>query len=94
MLAIEVRRHRMPFNSIEISAFIEEVTSAFGEIPEGHWLEIDVGFGFSVIEFRYETTEEYTARYEQQLAHKAQVQAKADQTWKRQQRKFAKARSK
>lgn len=81
-----------PIHPVTLPDFMEGIEEHFPDLPVGHWLEISIGRGLVVTQYREETVEEYASRIQAEQDYKAEVKRRADASWERQKRKFARAR--
>tara|TARA_R110000851_G_scaffold8408_1_gene32332 strand:- start:1132 stop:1455 length:324 start_codon:yes stop_codon:yes gene_type:complete len=82
-------------NGTDVGEFMETLNQFMADVTEGNDVQISSYTGtIWAEETRLETDAEHEARMAVSREHQRAVQVKADSSWKRQQKKFARARNK
>lgn len=81
------------YGNASVPDLMDAIEAFTKDVPDAHMISIG-GDNLMLYERRYETDEEVITRIEEGKAHALAVQAKADNSWARQKRKFARARKK
>jgi hypothetical protein len=93
---VQVRRQDLgDEHGTEVGDFMETLNKFMSDVTEGNEVII-LSYAGTIWadEQRLETDTEHEARMAVSREHQRSVQAKADSSWKRQQKKFARARNK
>lgn len=79
-------------SELTVSELLDAIEEAVKHVDPSNDVVIDGHNGLVLVEQRLETSEEYDARIAKIKAAKFSVQKRADNSWERQKRRFAKAR--
>lgn len=94
-LRIPIRSLAITSDDIEVTEFMHRVDTFVATASDDNEVVVSQeGDYITVIEVELETQEEYDKRIADQRAYQFNVQQEADNSWKRQQAKFARSRRK
>lgn len=82
----------IPCDNILLSDLFEKVAKIKSQFSDEFFITANCGEALHIQVFRNETYEEYVERVTSEEQYRKLIQEKADNSWKRQKRKFKKAR--